>query len=443
MEAVARTSTGPASESEAFLGRAGEAGGHRRVVNRPAGDERRRPSDAATPLAAMNGTLRDLCERVRDRLAELSGARPSRRVARVESCLPRSSRLNATSTPARAERSTDAFVGLPLHPLARALSSAQAETARLRTSPSSTPRCRRRSTTSTARSSSSASRGSLAGGDAATPPPVAAYPRLARQLAKDPPRALRGRAARAIGAVASPPSPSRLPARARRGGTLEVVERHRAFREGPPRRSVPRAHPPPAPSARPSPRGDFRAEALRDAPDDSENYHVSAGITPGNRRSSAAAAGETKGAAEGRGPRRGSSRRDVGPGMSPVIEETSPSAKEKETVGARGSDAGSRGSDAPPAEFARRSRSDRIRRSRSRRAGARRARGEPCLASGARSPRPRRTSSRCTAARSRSGPSASGCGRTRAWTSGVGARVERTVGPRAAAAAAASAAART
>lgn len=157
MEAVARTSTGPASESEAFLGRAGEAGGHRRVVNRPAGDERRRPSDAATPLAAMNGTLRDLCERVRDRLAELSGARPSRRVARVESCLPRSSRLNATSTPARAERSTDACVDAPLHPLARALSSAQAETARLRTSPSSTPRCRRRSTTSTARSSSSAS----------------------------------------------------------------------------------------------------------------------------------------------------------------------------------------------------------------------------------------------------------------------------------------------
>ena len=116
-------------------------------------------------------------------------------------------------------------------------------------------------------------------------------------------------------------------------------------------------HPPPRRDPR---RGEISgAEALRDAPDDSENYHVSAGYYPPGTDGRRRRRRKNEGGRGGRGPRRGRSRRDVGPGMSPVIEETSsPSAKEKEAVGARGSDAGSRGSDAPPAEFARRSRSD-------------------------------------------------------------------------------------
>lgn len=293
-----------------------EAAGSRPPTSRTEYAHPPKPGDPA-PLVMMDGTVRALCERIRDRLGELSGtpttlAPPSRRTfpeTETRLVAPRA----GSGRPRR-----DVELDAALSQVEYDLNGAEFLLRELRAA--------------------------LAVSTTRDIPPVAAY----RASLEGSQRALHAirEASNLPQPRASPQSPNAAPTReiwnpreggpghALRGiwgGTVSFVK---GLLDDPfldP--LIPPALASLSPDAR-SRRGEIPGdEAMRDAPEDSENYHVSAGYYPPERR------GRRKGERDGsrRGSRRGRGGRGRGlaPGMSPVIEESSPQRDSRVTSPAR------------------------------------------------------------------------------------------------------------
>lgn len=303
-----------------------EAAGSRSPTSRTEYAHPPKPGDPA-PLVTMDGTVRALCERIRDRLGELSGARST--LAPSSRRTPHETEIRLVAPRAGSGRPRrDVELDAALSQVEYDLNGAEFLLRELRAA--------------------------LAVSTTRDIPPVAAY-RASLEGSRRALHAIR-EASNVPQPRASPSSPSAPPPRGiwtpREGGAGHALKGiwsgTVSFVKG--LLDDPFLDPliPPAlaslsPDAR-SRRGEIPGdEAMRDAPEDSENYHVSAGYYPPERRRRRKGERDgERGAASRRGSRRGRGGRSRGvpPGMSPVIEESSPQkdsrvtspARDKETV---------------------------------------------------------------------------------------------------------------
>ena len=290
----------------------------------PDGSAESRAHDART-LSTMDGTLRDSCERIRDRVAELAGDARPRVVSEMEAALSQVEYdLNGAEF------------------LLAQLKEALAVSAPL-ASDSAPPVAAYRASL----------RGSRSALDAVREAARLARPRAAGDARGDaaPPRAVEETPRRDVGAAPGAPEHLRAGLRGIWKGTVRLVREllEEPFGADPDARAGSGGER--GGGSRASRRGEVPGEeALRDAPEESEDYQVSAGYYPAPGRATARSrrgAGDGDGAKKkGRSSRRRSGRsgtRSGAPEMSPVMEEASPrkdpgaSPERHENVPPRGS----------------------------------------------------------------------------------------------------------
>ena len=290
----------------------------------PDGSAESRAHDART-LSTMDGTLRDSCERIRDRVAELAGDARPRVVSEMEAALSQVEYdLNGAEF------------------LLAQLREALAVSAPL-ASDSAPPVAAYRASL----------RGSRSALDAVREAARLARPRAAGDARGDapPPRAVEETPRRDVGAAPGAPEHLRAGLRGIWKGTVRLVREllEEPFGADPDARAGSGGER--GGGSRASRRGEVPGEeALRDAPEESEDYQVSAGYYPAPGRATARSrrgAGDGDGVKKkGRSSRRRSGRsgtRSGAPEMSPVMEEASPrkdpgaSLERHENVPPRGS----------------------------------------------------------------------------------------------------------
>ena len=276
----------------------------------PGGIAESRAHDAQT-LATMDGTLRDSCERIRDRVAELAGDARPRVVSEMEAALSQVEYdLNGAEFLLARLREAIAETSAP----PRDVPPVAAYRASLQGSRSALDAVREAARLPTRRGAEEGNQNAFGNDRAGERETIRARdaPGVASGVPSPHLRALRGiwkGTVRFVRELLEDPFGDDLDARFGTGGGNSRV------------------------SARASRRGEVPGEeALRDAPEESEDYHVSAGYYPApgfeGRRSRRGEARNGEGSKRGgrssrrRGGRAGT--RGVAPEMSPVMEESSP-----------------------------------------------------------------------------------------------------------------------
>lgn len=276
----------------------------------PGGIAESRAHDSRT-LATMDGTLRDSCERIRDRVAELAGDARPRVVSEMEAALSQVEYdLNGAEFLLARLREAIAETSAP----PRDVPPVAAYRASLQGSRSALDAVREAARLPTRRGAEEGNQNAFGNDRAGERETIRARdaPGVASGVPSPHLRALRGiwkGTVRFVRELLEDPFGDDLDARFGTGGGNSRV------------------------SARASRRGEVPGEeALRDAPEESEDYHVSAGYYPApgfeGRRSRRGEARNGEGSKRGgrssrrRGGRAGT--RGVAPEMSPVMEESSP-----------------------------------------------------------------------------------------------------------------------